>query len=150
MRLAVALFCLMVFTGCKKNEPPAPSATGRGAVHPALSAPGAAAVVGGKVERAPGGKTVAEIYAQRAQLKDTQVSVRGRVVKYSSGILGKNWLHLRDGSGQEGKDNDLTVTTTDQASVGQVVVVTGPVHLERDFGAGYSYAVILEDARVSQ
>jgi hypothetical protein len=79
------------------------------------------------------------------------VAVRGKVVKYNPGIMGKNWIHLRDGSGSnEKKDNDLTVTTSDSAAVGGVVLVKGRVHLDRDFGSGYVYSVIIEDAKVSK
>jgi len=102
-----------------------------------------------KVDRAPGGKTIAEIFAGKATLKDQQVSLRGKVVKYTGGVLGKNWLHLRDGTGAEGADNDITVTTTDVAAVGDVVTVSGVVHLDRDIGAGYAYPVLIEDAKVA-
>ena len=106
-----------------------------------------------KVKKAEGteGKTVAEIFAGKASLKDAPVAVRGKVVKYSPGIMGKNWIHLRDGTGsREKKDDDITVTTSDSAAVGDVVVVRGNVHLDRDFGAGYVYPVIIEDAKVSK
>ena len=106
-----------------------------------------------KVPKADGtnAKTVAEIVDGRTGLKDKDVVVRGKVVKFLPGIMGKNWLHVRDGSGTpEKKNNDLTVTTSDMAAVGDVVVVKGPVHLDRDFGAGYAYAVMIEDAKLSK
>jgi len=104
-----------------------------------------------KVKKAEGadGKTVAEIFAYKTSLKDAPVAVRGKVVKYNPGIMGKNWLHLRDGSGSpEKKDNDITVTTLDTAAVGDVVLVRGKLHLDRDFGSGYSYPVIIEDGKL--
>ena len=102
-----------------------------------------------KVEKAAGGKTVAEIYASKATLKGTEVVVRGTVVKWNPEIMGKNWLHLRDGSGSADKgDNDLTVTTTDVVTKGSVVTVRGKLGLDRDFTSGYAYPVILEDAKV--
>ena len=61
--------------------------------------------------------------------------------------MGKNWLHIRDGSGSEG-GNDLTVTTSTAAKVGDTVLVSGKVGVDRDFGSGYKYAVIIEDAQV--
>ena len=106
-----------------------------------------------KVKKAegPDGKTVAEIYANKTKLKDTTVSIRGKVVKYNPGIMGKNWIHLRDGSGSpEKKDNDITVTTLDTVAVGDVVLVKGKLYLDRDFGSGYSYPVIIEDGKVGQ
>jgi hypothetical protein len=72
------------------------------------------------------------------------------VVKFNPGIMGKNWVHLRDGSGKQEKgDNDITVTTQDMTSVGDTVVAKGMVRLDKDFGAGYAYPVIVEDARLS-
>lgn len=106
-----------------------------------------------KIKKAEGaeGKTVAEIFAAQASLKDAPVAVRGKVVKYNTGIMGKNWLHLRDGSGSpEKNDFDITVTTTDAATLGDTVLVKGKVRLDRDFGAGYTYPVIIEDAKVSK
>lgn len=106
-----------------------------------------------KVEKAtgPDAKTIAEIYAQRATLKGRSVTVRGKVVKYSTGILERNWIHLRDGTGTpEGKDNDITVTTNDTTAKGEVIVVKGVVHLDKDIGAGYTYAVLIEDAHLTK
>jgi hypothetical protein len=62
--------------------------------------------------------------------------------------MGKNWLHLQDGSGSEGT-NDLTVTTTATAEVGDLVLVNGKVSVDRDFGYGYTYEVLLEDAEIT-
>ncbi len=115
--------------------------------HPA---PAAAADLGTiKVAKASGpeGRTVADVWARRASLKDKRVAVRGKVVKATLGVMGKNWLHVRDGSG-EGQTADLTVASADAASVGDTVLVTGIVHLDRDLGAGYHYDVIVEDAQV--
>lgn len=104
-----------------------------------------------KVEKAQGGDahTVAELYAQKDKLKDKPVAVKGKIVKYSEGILGKTWIHLRDGSGtQAGRDFDLAVTTKDAAKLGDVVTVKGALHLNRDFGTGYAYPLIVEDAKL--
>ena len=96
-------------------------------------------------------RTVAEVFAERAHLKDKTVTVRGKVVKANTGIMGRNWYHIRDGSGsREKKDDSLTVTTGDSAAVGDVVVVKGVVHVDKDFGAGYQYPVVLEDAKVTK
>lgn len=125
----------------------------------AMAAQHAAAATGGEVAekisvpKASGAdaKTVAEVWAQHDALKGKTVTVRGKVVKYNSGIMGRNWLHLRDGSGSvEGKDHDITVTTNDPAARGDVVVVKGVVAVDRDFGAGYTYPVIVEDAKVTK
>lgn len=103
------------------------------------------------IARAEGGKTVAEIYAERTALAGQTVAVRGKVVKANANIMGMNWLHVRDGSGAEGT-NDLTITTaaaTPLPSVGDTVVVTGAVVIDKDLGMGYQYPVLIEDATVS-
>jgi len=96
-------------------------------------------------------RTVAEIVTKATVLKDKTVRVRGQVVKYNPGVMGKNWIHLRDGSGAAADNsNDLlvTTTTTTTAKVGDVVTVTGVVHTDKDFGSGYSYKVLIEDAKL--
>jgi hypothetical protein len=106
-----------------------------------------------RVSRAEGanGKKIAELYSQKATLNGAEIAVRGKVVKFTPKVMGKNWLHLRDGSGsREKKDDDITVTTTGTAAVGDVVLVRGVVHLDRDLGAGYAYPVIIEDAKLSK
>ncbi len=108
----------------------------------------AAEVEAGSVPKAEGGYTVAELYAAKADLVGKDVAVMGRVVKYNGGIMGKNWLHLKDGSGQAGTD-DLTITTSSEVKVGDLVLIRGKVTLDKDFGAGYSYNLIIEDATVT-
>lgn len=93
-------------------------------------------------------RTVAEVVTKAAQLKDQQVQVRGKVVKYNPQIMGKNWIHLRDGSGSASDNsNDILVTSSAQAKLGDVLTVTGTVRMDKDFGAGYVYKVLIEDAK---
>ncbi len=99
------------------------------------------------IKKAPDGKTIAEIYSGKTQLKGKQVKVRGKVVKYNPEVMGKNWLHIQDGTG-ETDSKDLTITTSSKAKVGDTVLVTGKVALNRDFGSGYHYDLMLEDAKV--
>lgn len=99
------------------------------------------------VAKAAGGQTVAEIFIDAASLKDKTVKVRGRVVKFSPNIMGTNWIHLQDGTGAEGT-HDLTVTSATAVKVGDVILVEGPLSVDRDFGAGYRYPVIVENATV--
>jgi hypothetical protein len=99
----------------------------------------------------PDARTISEVYAQKVALKEKPVSIRGKVVKFNPGIMGKNWVHLQDGSGKADKqDNDITVTTQDMTAVGDTVVVKGTVRTDKDFGAGYAYPVIVEDAKLSK
>jgi hypothetical protein len=72
-------------------------------------------------------------------------------VKFTPDVLKKNWLHVRDGSGSDAQStNDLVVTTLDRANVGDVVLVKGVVHTERNLGSGYAYPVLLEDATLQR
>ena len=104
-----------------------------------------------KVARATGANayTVAEVIAKAAELKDKQVRVSGKVVKYNVGIMGKNWIHLQDGSGSATTGNhDILVTSTGQTKLGDIITASGVVHTDRDFGAGYVYKVLIEDAAI--
>ena len=100
-----------------------------------------------KIKKAQGGKTIAEIYAGKAKLNGQQTSVRGKVVKYNEMIMGKNWVHIQDGTGAVGS-NDLLVTTATQVKVGDTVLVTGKVATDKDFGSNYKYAIMIEDAKI--
>jgi hypothetical protein len=104
------------------------------------------------IERAEGGMTVGEIYANKSDLAGREVTLRGKVVKSNSGIMGRNWIHLRDGtSGPEGND-DVTVTSPSSslaAEVGDTVLVRGTVVLEKDFGYGYRYDLMIEEATLA-
>lgn len=103
----------------------------------------------GKIEKAdgPNGLRIVEIFAQKKGLSGKTARVRGVVVKATYGVMGKNFVHLRDGSGTEAQhDNDLTITTQEKLEKGQTVVVEGTITLDKDLGAGYFYDVLLEDA----
>lgn len=91
---------------------------------------------------------VADVVTKAVQLKDKPVKVNGQVVKYNAAIMGKNWVHLRDGSGTAA-NNDILVTTAASAKVGDLVTVAGVVRNDKDFGAGYSYKVLIEDATLT-
>jgi hypothetical protein len=116
--------------------------------HPPMSGaakPAAAAVDLKGIKKAPGGMTVQEIITGAKGLNGKKVTVRGRVTKVLPGIMGKNWVHLGDGSGADGKA-DLTITTSGMVKVGDLVLATGTIAANKDFGAGYKYDVIMEDA----
>lgn len=91
---------------------------------------------------------VENLYSQKSALSGKTVTIKGKVVKFSAGIMGKNWLHVQDGSGGPGT-NDITVTTDAVAEVDNNVTVTGVLSTDKDFGYGYKYGVIIEDAKVS-
>jgi len=104
-----------------------------------------------KVEKAEGENaySVGEIFAKRQDLDKQKVLIRAKVVKVSPMIMGKNWLHLQDGTGDAAsKTHDLVVTTMAEAEKGAVVVIEGTVAADKDFGSGYRYDVIVEDAAI--
>jgi hypothetical protein len=100
------------------------------------------------IKKAESGKTIAEIFAEKTSLENKNVKVRGKVVKFSPQIMGKNWIHIQDGTGSKGT-NDLTVTTTNTVKLGDIILVEGTLVLNKDFGAGYKYDVIIEDAQIT-
>jgi hypothetical protein len=123
-----------------------------GAMHKPGSA-GTAAVATAPVPRASGAdaRTVAEVVQGRARLKDTTVAIRARVVKVNNGIMGKNWLHLQDGSGQASDgSHDIVVTSKDTAAVGDIVTARGTVRTDVTVGPGYAWAVLVENASVGK
>jgi hypothetical protein len=97
----------------------------------------------------PGGITIATLWAQRKALSGKVVVIRGKVMKVNNAIMGSNWIHLQDGSGTA-KDgtNDLVVTTSATVKVGDIVTITGKLSTDKDFGSGYAYDAIVENATV--
>ena len=89
--------------------------------------------------------TIADLYSKKDQYSNKLVVIRGKVVKFSAGIMNKNWIHLQDGTESDG-NYDLTVTTLAEFKVGDNVTLEGKVVLNKDFGYGYSYDLIVEDA----
>ncbi|MGB5490034.1 MAG: hypothetical protein WBM76_04320, partial [Woeseiaceae bacterium] len=151
------IFEVIYFSGALQNlsaTPPAEHpATALPPGHPTTTAAPVAAgtmITDTAVAAVEEDKDIAWVYANKDSLAVQHVSLRGKVVKYNANILGTNWLHIQDGSGSatEGS-NDLLVTSAAEAAVGDTVVVTGNIVRDKDFGAGYSYAVLMEDASLT-
>lgn len=100
------------------------------------------------VNKVSGGVTVADVYNDKDKLSGKSVKIKGKVVKVNQGIMDRNWIHIQDGTGEQGK-HDLLITTTDMANVGDVITVEGDVAYDKDFGAGYSYSALVENATIS-
>ncbi|MCK9283549.1 MAG: hypothetical protein M0P39_04630 [Rhodocyclaceae bacterium] len=92
--------------------------------------------------------SVAALHQDKAALAGKEVRVQGKVVKVNNGIMGRNFIHVQDGSGDQ-NSNDLTITSKQTANVGDQVSVTGRVVVNRDFGSGYSYPLLVEEASVT-
>jgi len=97
----------------------------------------------------PATKTVEAVYQEKDQLKGQQVQIHGKIVKVNNGIMNRNFLHLQDGTGQQGS-NDLTVTSQETAQVGDEVTVTGTVSIGVDFGSGYLYPLLIEKSTITK
>ena len=100
-----------------------------------------------QVEKAEDGITLGDLFANPESFKGKEVIIRGEVVKYNEAIMGKNWVHIQDGTGNENAF-DLTITTAAEVKVGDVVTFKGTINLNKDFGAGYVYEVIMEEAEL--
>lgn len=96
------------------------------------------------VKRAENGQTIAEIYANKHELSGKLVKVRGKVSKFTANVMNKNWIHIIDGSGE----NDLTVITDQLVKPEQMIVIEGTVLLDKDFGYGYFYELLIDNAKV--
>ena len=107
-------------------------------------APDAKAIEG--IDKVDGGNTIAEVYADKLELNGKEIHVRGQVTRYTANVMGKNWLHIRDSSSLD----DLTITTNSTAAVDAIVVIKGKLALDKDFGYGYVYPLIVEDASVTR
>lgn len=93
-------------------------------------------------------KSVASLYQNKAALAGKTISAKGKVVKVNNEIMGRNFIHVQDGTG-DAKTNDLLVTSKQTAKVGDQVTISGVVAVNKDFGSGYVYALLIEDATVT-
>ena len=100
-----------------------------------------------KIEPLVGGYSIEKIYSNKNELNGKNVKVKGKVVKYNPNIMNRNWIHIQDGTGSE-NDYDLVVTSTDEVKVGNIVIVEGIVSIDKDFGAGYFFPILIDDARI--
>ena len=95
-------------------------------------------------------ETVAALNQNKAGLAGKTVSAQGKVVKVNNGIMGRNFVHVQDGTGEAAKGtNNLIVTSKQTAAIGDQIAVSGVVVVNRDFGAGYSYPLLIEDASIT-
>ena len=97
------------------------------------------------IKKAANGNTINEVFSQKQELAGQIIRIRGVVVKYTPQVMGKNWVHIRDSSSSE----DLTLTTAETVKKGDVILVSGKLQLNKDFGYGYTYDVLLEDSSIN-
>ena len=99
------------------------------------------------IEPAKGAITIAELFSNKKDYDGKVVKIKAEVVKYSPAIMNKNWIHLQDGTKHSDKF-DLTITSDAEFKVGDIVTIEGKVALDKDFGYGYCYEGLLEEAKV--
>jgi hypothetical protein len=117
------------------------------------AAPKAEVVGNIKVAKATGAgaQTVADLVTKSASLKDKPVLVRAQVVKFTPAIMGKNWVHLRDGTGAAASNtNDVLATSQELFKVGDVVQLKGVLRTDVNLGSGYVYQVLIEEAKLQK
>jgi hypothetical protein len=145
------LFTLLASVGWAAETAPAAHPPNDAVHRNAGAAKAAVANVNVPKATGPDARTVAEIVAKGAELKNKPVLVRGKVVKFTPDVMGKNWVHLRDGSGSATDGtNDVLVTTKDETKVGDVVLARGTVRTDVNLGSGYSYKVLVEEATLQK
>ena len=102
-----------------------------------------------KVEPLKDGKTVQQLYSDKSALNGKVVKVKGQVTKFNKQIMKRNWIHIQDGTGNE-NEFDLVITSNTDVQVGDIIVAEGKVAVDKDFGAGYFFPVMIEDAQIKK
>ena len=135
----------ILFVQGLSKEPIAAAAQNPQAMKPVKNA--AAKKEGVTVAPAESGLTIAKLYADRSKFGGKKIKMKGQVVKMNEGVMGKNWIHIQDGTA-DSENFDLTVTTLDNVKMDQIVTFEGTISLKKDFGYGYFYELIMEDAKM--
>ena len=99
------------------------------------------------IEPLKDGMTIKQIYSESTELNGKEVKVKGKVVKFNKQIMKRNWIHIQDGTGTE-NDFDLVLTTDQDVQVGDIIIAEGMLSVKKDFGAGYFFPVIIENAQI--
>lgn len=97
------------------------------------------------IEAVDGVISIADLLKNKESFDGKIAIIKGKVTKFNAQVMSKNWIHLQDGTEYEGKF-DLTVTTNAEVAVGDIITIEGKLFLDRDFGYGYFYDVIIENA----
>ena len=102
------------------------------------------------IEPAEGCITLAELFANKEKYDNKIVAVKGKIVKLNFSIMNRNWYHIQDGTSANG-DFDLTVTSIEEGvEVNDIVIFEGTIILNKDFGYGYSYEILMVDGVIKK
>ncbi len=114
-----------------------------------VSEKGNLAFITEQVEKSPyqqaGTMSIKEALEKRTSLNGKTITVRAKVVKASQNIMGRNWIHLQDGTGLDKEVGRIVFTSKELPKVGDIVTATGVVSIDKNFGSGYIYAIIVEN-----
>jgi hypothetical protein len=97
------------------------------------------------VHKSENSVSLEELFTNREKYAGKEIEVTGKCVKINKAIMGRNWVHIQDGTGGD-EPYDLTITTSADVPLGTVVTMRGTITLNKDFGAGYKYDIIMENA----
>ncbi len=100
-----------------------------------------------KINPVENGITIGELFLNKKKYANKIVKIRGQVTKYNSGIMKKNWIHLKDGS-PNSSQHDFVATSVMETKEGEIIVIEGKIILDKDFGSGYFFNVLMEDGKV--
>lgn len=138
-------FPTLYFVDSFITDKKAPANTATGSPHGQIIQKQAAKPIKG-INKLENGNSIAEIHAKKNSFDGKTIRVRGQVTKFTPDVMGKNWVHIRDSSSPE----DLTITTDSTVTLDDVVVIEGKLSLDKDFGYGYIYPLIVEQARITK
>ena len=102
-----------------------------------------------RVEPLKEGKTIQQLYSDKSALNGEVVKVKGQVTKFNKQIMKRNWIHIQDGTGDE-NEYDLVITSNTDVQVGDIIIAEGKVAVDKDFGAGYFFPVMIEEAQIEK
>ncbi|WP_299521640.1 hypothetical protein [uncultured Lutibacter sp.] len=97
-----------------------------------------------KIEKPANGVSLNELFSDKESFSTKSIIVKGKVVKVNNGIMDKNWIHIIDGTQFEG-EKDLGITTQDTVKIGDIITFKGIITLNKDFGHGYVYPILMEE-----
>ena len=90
--------------------------------------------------------SVKEVIEKRMELKDKTIAIRGKVVKASPNIMERNFIHIQDGTSDGAEVGRVVFTSKELPNVGDIVTARGVVSVDKNFGSGYVYNIIVENA----
>ncbi len=88
---------------------------------------------------------ISELVSNKEKYNGKEIQISGKCSKLNPNIMGRNWIHIKDGSMDE---FDLVITSEQAVPEGHIVTMKGTVVLDKDFGAGYKYDLIVENGQI--